>query len=623
MKSGRSVFLVPANRRAVKRLMAQRGDLSETSWIYIGRDVRFFRWLEDMENLGKRIDIADDLQNVAQHYRQKYIDYVGQLSSQCASLFWWLSSFSEKNPFISHSFLYFCYCKVVCECIRRETGDMIIIGESRATLQSLLVNLQQLTDVYPEITDPWESKFYESVKASILGVLKKCWFLLNTCQKIAVSRIYSLLRGSANEMVSAQNDFVIIHSWADHRSFQDPARYSDPYFGGLRETARKAYPHTFYLIKILPTFPYLKAVRRIQNADKHAFLFEEFLSFYDPLRAIITMRRRFPQPTRIPTLEGLDITYIIQEQFARDRKNPRIEEAYLCHLAARRLCTRFSPRSFIYTFENHIWEKMYCTGIKAVSPNTTLIGYQHSTILPMELCYSRSSTERSIMPVPDKILVVGRIAQETLIGSGFDSKIIAIVGAYRYRHLSIHTERENKRCAATRETPYLVLVATSADLDESLEVLEKSVQAFGDMPEYSVIIKCHPTMRFDMLCGYLSTTPSNFSVSEKTLEDLLPQVDLMLYSSSSVAVEALAAGLPIVHIRSDFKIDMNIFESINGIPSISRPDKIRTTAEELILRDILAYDLRKKIVSDFFAPVSDDVVISSIEAENCDASLWS
>ena len=51
MKSRRSVFLVPANKRAVRRLIAQRGDPSGTSWIYIGRDIRFFRWLEDMEYL--------------------------------------------------------------------------------------------------------------------------------------------------------------------------------------------------------------------------------------------------------------------------------------------------------------------------------------------------------------------------------------------------------------------------------------------------------------------------------------------------------------------------------------------------------------------------------------------
>ncbi len=623
MKSRRSVFLVPANKRAVRRLIAQRGDLSGTSWIYIGRDIRFFRWLEDMEYLGKHIDIADDLQDTAQRYRQDYIDYVGQLSSQYTSLFWWLSSFSEKNPFISHSFLYFCYCKVAYETVRRETGDVIVVGESRAVLQSLSVNLQQLTEVCPKIIDPWGSRFYELINTSIQGTLKKCWFLMNTCQKIAIARIYSLLRWNNNEMMSPQGDQVIIHSWADHRSFHDPARYSDSYFGDLQEIIQKTFPDTFYLIKVLPTFSYLKAIRHLLNFDDRIILFEECLRFWDPLRAIVTVRSNFPQPTSVPVLDGLDITYIIQEQFSRDRKNPRIEESYLYYLAARRLCARFSLHSFVYTFENHIWEKMYCAGIRAISPNTTLIGYQHSTILPMELCYSRSLAEKSIMPIPDKILVVGKIAKETLVRSGFDPTTLTVVGAYRYQHLSLHTDQvKNKKCATTRNSPYHVLVATSADLDESLEVLEKSIQAFGDMPECNVTIKCHPTVKFDMLYKYLSKIPSNFSISEKSLEDLLPQADLMLYASSSVAVEALAVGLPVMHIRSDFKINMNIFESISYIPSISRPDKIRTTAEELILRGTLSYDLGKKIVSDFFAPVSDDAVICSIKTEDRDTSFY-
>ena len=117
-------------------------------WVYLGKNVPFSLKLEQLLGTSTKIKIGDLLQEIAKEFRQEYIDYIGELSLAAERLHpigcWWLSSVSEKNPFISDVFLHFCYIKFCQRIIGNLSSDLFIVCETRALAQALLSNLSQL-----------------------------------------------------------------------------------------------------------------------------------------------------------------------------------------------------------------------------------------------------------------------------------------------------------------------------------------------------------------------------------------------------------------------------------------------------------------------------------------------
>jgi surface carbohydrate biosynthesis protein (TIGR04326 family) len=219
----------------------------------------------------------------------------------------------------------------------------------------------------------------------------------------------------------------------------------------------------------------------------------------------------------------------------------------------------------------------------------------------MYTCYSVSEKEREIMPLPDIIAVNGKRAKEVLEQSGFTGRRIEIVGALRYADL------KKKPFSWKMKDERTILVALSAGINDSLELVHKALRTFTGTGGITIIIKSHPTVPFARICSYIGPPPENVRFSDEPIEKLLEDADVLLYSESAVCIEALAGGVPVVHVRSDFRIDMNILEGIGGVPSVSLPEEIRSSVEHVTSPE--GYDQFRAIqgiVDEFFAPVRDN-----------------
>ena len=70
--------------------------------------------------------------------------------------------------------------------------------------------------------------------------------------------------------------------------------------------------------------------------------------------------------------------------------------------------TNHSLEKIIYPFENKSLEKLLLLGLPK---KIRTIGYQHSSITPMHLSFQLSKKEIYKMPLPDKIVTVGKVTQ--------------------------------------------------------------------------------------------------------------------------------------------------------------------------------------------------------------------
>ena len=65
----------------------------------------------------------------------------------------------------------------------------------------------------------------------------------------------------------------------------------------------------------------------------------------------------------------------------------------------------------VHLYENNIWERSIDVVSRKISPKRKLLGYLHTSILPLHMKNIVSSEEISIRPAPDKIITTGKEAK--------------------------------------------------------------------------------------------------------------------------------------------------------------------------------------------------------------------
>jgi len=595
------ISILYANYKVVKKFLKSLDGDENFSWIYLGKNVPFSHSLNQL--LGdrhKRFEIADFLQVIAIETRQEYIDYIGKLGAEEKSKFWWLTSVSEKNLFISNVFLYFCYVKVILKVLKKTPQDYLIICDSFALMETLNRNLKRNEELIVIYEKSGLHSIFFSIKNHFSGLINTAYFLFRWLCRCVLSHIFRLTRIKNKRFQQPKGKKIFIHSWADYRSFRTPGLYDDVFLGRLGTDLKKIHPDINYLVDVLPTCFFPIALLKLRKIEDNFLLMEEFLHPLDIISSVYLVTVNSPIISKIPQYMNLDVAPIIHEELKNDRSNSRAFQTYLCYIIGKKLACNHEVQSFIYSFENLMWEKMFCYAFKEYSPQTAIIAYAHSTISKMETFYSVSRYENQFIPLPDMIVVNGIRARNVLINSGFSPDAVTIGGAFRY-----HTLKKRPYCGVVQGLKKILIIPTD-DINSTLELVYKSILAFGEREGISCIIKFHPTLPRRKILQYLSQMPDNFIISEDPIIDLLSGVDMVVYTGSTVSVEALAQGIPILHVRSDLIIDRDFYEPEDQIKSVSRPQEMYQAFMEFSGYSQIIKERGEKIVNEFFAPVQEE-----------------
>jgi hypothetical protein len=605
MKKDRNILIISAPLARIKTAISEDKQLSSFQWVYFGKNVKFGIELES--DLGKktRFGIGDLLQETARTYRQEYIDYIGELakyaSKQQEMGCWWLTSLSEKNPFVSDVYLYFCYIKIFQNITTTIKNNLVIICEDGEIANSLYLNIVLKSEESIRLIDE-NSGIYHDISHHLLSLKKKIWFLFYYSYRKSIASFFSVFREKMVFDVSGKQ-VVCIHAFTDIRSITSSHHYQNAYIPKIGAELEKRNIPYFYLIDVLPTISfYLVCKKMIKYPENYCFV-EEFFSFYDIIRALRSISKITYSWDSVQSMAGIKMGSILSQELKRDRLNTRSEASFLRYCSGKTI-SAFSLRTFVYIFENHMWEKMFCKVLKKESPATLIVGYAHTVVNPMYTCYTTSDKERSQVPLPDRIVVNGPNAKSVLEKSGFPEHSIEVLGALRYSNLK--KRPFEKKVFHENLT---ILVALSTSVSNSIEILCKIISSLGNVRDIKIIIKCHPTIPFESIFPHIGNIPGNFDIRDDPVGDLLLKADVLIYSESTVCVEALALGVPVINIKSDYTIDMNILAGIPGILSLSSADEIldalyTVTSPESLRR----FNEIQSVVNEIFAPLRDDFI---------------
>ena len=223
---------------------------------------------------------------------------------------------------------------------------------------------------------------------------------------------------------------------------------------------------------------------------------------------------------------------------------------------------------FIYTYEGHTWERGYCWAIRERFPQARLIGYQHSTLSPMYLSHFISEKEQGKVPFPDRVVTNGLYHYEMLQQNGVPEQVLSLGGAFRYGPSIGKTGMPVFHADRSHEAPIHVLAALSIFETQAAELLMAAMAAFADPKQFRVLLKFHPSLpasRVAAAAGLaLHSIPSHLQVRDEPISTLFAKSDVLIYTDTTAAVEALAYGVPLVHLQSDHAIDMDRLGSFDG-----------------------------------------------------------
>ena len=205
------------------------------------------------------------------------------------------------------------------------------------------------------------------------------------------------------------------------------------------------------------------------------------------------------------------------------------------------------PSCVSWPWENHSWERAFVRRARALDIHT--LGYQHSVIGPHMLNYSLRSCTDGMACVPDMILCTGESTLLQLAKWKFPADRLAVGGAFRFpQRLGVHYDSRAP-----------VFVALPFDHKVAEEMM--SAVAAGNQSGRQFVIRDHPMSPFEFRPG------SGFCKATGSLGDE-KAVSAVLYAATTVGLEALLAGLPVIRFRSRSCLSLNILPDDVDVPTV-------------------------------------------------------
>jgi hypothetical protein len=179
---------------------------------------------------------------------------------------------------------------------------------------------------------------------------------------------------------------------------------------------------------------------------------------------------------------------------------------------------------------------------------TETVAYQHSSITPRHFSFLMGKKEIEVIPLPDKIITSGLITYNWLLNKGnFPAEKLSIGCSLRYKHDFFEG---SKVFSAKSAKLFLALSSSYSELFDGVMFL-KALRELN--PSFILRIRTHPNFPLENLpVELLQWVRDNVQIrQESLLKENFEWSDVTLYISSTVAIESLMFGVPVLHLDID------------------------------------------------------------------------
>lgn len=436
-----------------------------------------------------------------------YISLVGEVNRTLQSRVWWATDFSSKNRFNNR--------------LPELIEEFIKTAQVPASLQSFA----QFKGIVIEFAKRWAGGCYH--------------FFRLTCRYLYAR---FLLSAKLQSVFSNSQPAYVIKTFVYDHSFLNDGTYSDVFFGQLPKFLEERGERVIFFANILGDFK--ACLKKIAECPNAVIIPIDFCgSLVSILKSAFVSCFYWPQVKGPINFGDYEVSDIINAELSSG--SSRIQSyQYLHYHQTKVLSQRIPIKTFLMTYENNPWEKMCLSALREFSPQTKILGYQHTVTPQASVNMFISAEEENVIPKPDRVLTVGAVTKEIIERyTQISSLPILSACALRYENL-LHLK------PLPRTKTFKILVALEGIVDV-YKMVDYLLRELDGQSQFKMIIRTHPVLPFQALekrlLKKISDCPFVEISGEKSLLADIERTDLTIYWGSTVSLEALWLGKPVVH----------------------------------------------------------------------------
>lgn len=337
-------------------------------------------------------------------------------------------------------------------------------------------------------------------------------------------------------------------------------------------------------------------------------LLQSYLDIGDALEAAFDLkplsaylrRRNEPAFRAAFAADGLDVFPLFEERLLRGFLDGGLPRCALIRKAAERACASLKPSVCVHFLEHHPHARAAFAGARAAGAATAAV--QHASISREKTFYFldpalefRGEPDGLSVPVPDAVFAMGRLSAGYFRECGYPDARVFESGSPRYDHVRPPAPAKRRSGPGVR-----VLLAPALDLEVEAALLEAAAAAAKGLPGVEVRLRDHPFAPLSRRAEYAAVR-DRVAVSAGSLEEDLAWADVVLFSYSTVAEEAVLQGVPAWQWRP-VTYDASALAEAAGIPRFATVASLREALAAFEPGAGLPDDAgRQKLASDLFS----------------------
>ena len=491
-----------------------------------------------------------------EEFRRHYLRFMADLNRSNASLRWWTLRSSTKDPNSSGLCSDVSAFLMIVDLMTKDPTTNDRLAEDGGSLL-VISDSEQLQAQVSSWAKAHGSSAVCGIKKS--GQWRRWARNLTPGPTIKTSLVtfyrWFLSRRYASLIRSSQ-PHVVVASLVYPASYDAKTKtgYRDIYFAPLVDHLARSETNALVVGIVRGRFgPQLASLRKLNGnvpVSVPVAPVESFLTFRDILACTLSALSGFFAGLKIKgdlTIQGVDISGLVRRTF---REESRTGDTFLglwFYRAAVRLAQRIPVERLIYPNENRPWEKMFLLAMREASPKTRLVGYQHYAVSPGHLHLFNGAGEAAISPLPDVLVTTGEFTREWLEREGGYPKDMVRTGC-ALRQGQFDSPELQPRSSSAGGT---LLIALASSVDESIRTLALLDEAIDGSLSRRLVIRPNPNLRLPLELALKETSLSAKylpCLSNGTLPEDLAEASIVAYASSTVGVEAAAAGTPTIYL---------------------------------------------------------------------------
>lgn len=561
----------------------------------------------DLNNLKRDENIR--FNDVAEKIRGEYNEIVEFVSApHVQNINWIVGSIASRNKYTSLLFVRLCSLAFIKNEIERDEQINSIVLSDRPLAQTLKKHFaRQRRKIKVHCTESMAARLWRVMRPARQYLIALALLSLRYFARSKKAVKYNLRQAP----ITLIDTFVLNNKAGDEGSLTNGV-YKDRYYPGLLENLNEEEKkHIFFLPTIIGFKNPIKIFKQIREAQTQFLVHDDFLKLSDYLAVLAQpFRVRRCQMAQI-FFRDIPITPLLRQENKRNCSDFISLLGILYYRFAYRLKeAKVKVRLLVEWYENQVIDRGMIVGFHQFHPDTKVIGYQGYIIAKsLHLYTCPNQSEWLGKAVPDVISVVGEGLRADLF-EFCQAVNVEVAPGFRFQKLW------RERISSPDENFYTILVGLPINLADAEHILQLLAQGLPKLTDEKIRfwVKPHPTWTPEQIMRLLPEWPAAFQFKIGDFHDAIEGANLLIGNASSVCLEALAKGVPVIVIGAHSGVNQN------PIPAtVSKAVWSLVNTSEDCLREIKKYQqldaathlpemglaLREK----FFAPVNRQSVL--------------